>query len=289
MSGLRDDVMLKAATGLEGGVVAHGSTCGVVTGGALGLGLLFSEHVNRGGIKARAQVVELAGRYVDYFQDNYGTARCRERTGVNFHTPSGQLRYFLPGDKMAPCFRHIYGAAHYLNAVCNNDPGLSIEAEKTDNPAPGCASKVLEIVRQKTGIGHDAVIAASCVLDGGVGLSGGICGAISGAVMGLNLVLGVDVRSLGFFQTLKPFIAGHANLLRNKPIGGGPETFFEGKRLVEQVGEQAGGLDCRDIIAKRFSGWDDFQGHMSGSDACMDLIRFAGNRASEAVSRVING
>ena len=37
MIGRQEDRVLKAFTGLEGGIVASGSTCGLVTGGALGL------------------------------------------------------------------------------------------------------------------------------------------------------------------------------------------------------------------------------------------------------------
>jgi hypothetical protein len=44
MIGRREDRLLQASAGLEGGIVASGSTCGVVSGGALGLALM---HDNR--------------------------------------------------------------------------------------------------------------------------------------------------------------------------------------------------------------------------------------------------
>jgi len=40
MIGKPENKLLKSITGLEGGVVATGSTCGVVSGGAIGFGFL---------------------------------------------------------------------------------------------------------------------------------------------------------------------------------------------------------------------------------------------------------
>ena len=48
----REDRVLKAFTGLEGGIVASGSTCGVVTGGAFGLALMHDNVLKERGITA---------------------------------------------------------------------------------------------------------------------------------------------------------------------------------------------------------------------------------------------
>ena len=39
----REDTVVKAVAGLEGGIVSGGSTCGVVSGGALGIALMHDE------------------------------------------------------------------------------------------------------------------------------------------------------------------------------------------------------------------------------------------------------
>ncbi len=49
MIGKQEDLALRSATGLEGGLVARGSTCGVVTGGALGIALMRVEELDKGG------------------------------------------------------------------------------------------------------------------------------------------------------------------------------------------------------------------------------------------------
>ncbi len=49
MIGKHEDMALRSATGSEGGLVARGSTCGVVTGGALGIALMRVEELDKGG------------------------------------------------------------------------------------------------------------------------------------------------------------------------------------------------------------------------------------------------
>ena len=46
----QDDDILKAFTGLEGGVVASGSTCGVVSGGAMGLAISHYDEIKNLGL-----------------------------------------------------------------------------------------------------------------------------------------------------------------------------------------------------------------------------------------------
>jgi hypothetical protein len=64
----REDRVLKALTGLEGGIVSSGSTCGVVTGGAFGLALMYDDLLQEGNIGAKAAVLSLAGEYLKWFK-----------------------------------------------------------------------------------------------------------------------------------------------------------------------------------------------------------------------------
>ena len=56
--------LLKSFTGLEGGVVATGSTCGVVSGGAMGLALSHYDEIMKKGIPAQTGLLTLVGEYV---------------------------------------------------------------------------------------------------------------------------------------------------------------------------------------------------------------------------------
>ena len=51
MIGKPEDQLLKSFTGLEGGIVASGSTCGVVSGGAIGLALSHYDEIMEKGVR----------------------------------------------------------------------------------------------------------------------------------------------------------------------------------------------------------------------------------------------
>jgi hypothetical protein len=183
-----EDKLLKSFTGLEGGVVASGSTCGVVSGGAMGLALSHGDEIMEKGI------------------------------------------------------------------------------------------------REHTGIGDDLLEQLSFIFDGGIGLQGGACGALVGAIMGVNLLIGMNVREMKSSDILKGFVVGHKNLLTNKPVDK-PEPFSVGKEIVKNFKEEAGAVECRTITRQKFSDWFDFQDFISSSGKCPGLIEFATDQASIAVDK----
>jgi len=72
MIGKREDSVFKAFTGLEGGIGASGSTCGVVTGGAFGLVLIHDNVLKERGFIAEAGVLSLVGEYFRWFEESFG-------------------------------------------------------------------------------------------------------------------------------------------------------------------------------------------------------------------------
>ena len=281
--------MLKASTGLEGGIVASGSTCGVVSGGALGLALMHDTILQESGIAAEAGVLSLIGEYVRWFEKSFGSSFCRERSGVDFYTTMGQLRYFLPGDRVARCFWHIRSAMRHLYDVYQekNLFAIDVDLRKIQGEPMHCAQAVLRGIKSRTGIGDPLLERLSFIFDGGVGLSGGACGALAGAVMGINLLLGINIRDTSFLQAFKSFIVGHINLLLNEPVDEEPDPFSVGKNILERFREEAGTTECRKITEKKFSDWTDFQKYISSSDKCAGLIELATTEASNAIQSLI--
>ena len=285
MIGRREDAVLKAVSGLEGGVVASGSTCGVITGGALGLAMMQVDAIDKHGIAAEKRVLEAVSDYLDWFHKTYGTVFCRERMGLDFYRIRGQLRYLLPGDKMGKCFWHIRGAMRYLNEVAYRSPPLQAPQIQVSDKSPvHCATAVLARIREQTGIGVPRLEKLAFVFDGGVGYKGGICGALAGAVMGVNQVLGMDVRNLSYLRTVKKFVKGHVNLLVRSPKDTA-EPFTVGRRLVERFRETAGAIDCRNISGRSFSGWEDFQDFIVAAPTCQKLFEFAAHEASALIAK----
>lgn len=283
MVGRQENRFLKASTGLEGGVVASGSTCGVVTGGCLGLALMHDRAIQERGIAAEAGVMSLVGEYVRWFENNYGSSSCKGRTGVNFYSPKGQFRYLLPGDKVGKCLWHIRGAMRHLYEVQQKGlPEIKIAMKDIQAEPLHCAQAVLRGIRNRTGIGDPLLERLSFVFDGGVGFQGQICGALVGAVMGINVLLGLNIRTTNYFQSLKAFIIGHINLISEEDSGE-PDPFSVGSKIVKRFKKEANSIECRDITGKKFSGWGDFQKHICASDKCAGLIELATTEASNAI------
>ena len=283
----REDRVLKAFTGLEGGIVAGGSTCGVVTGGAFGLALMHDNVLQGKGIAAEAGVLSLIGEYIRWFEESFGSSLCRERSGVDFYTAMGQLRHLLPGDRVGKCLWHIRGAMRHLYTYEKKDLGrVDVEPKEIHREPIHCAQAVLRGIKHRTGIGDPVLERLSFIFDGGVGFQGGVCGALAGAVMGINLLLGMNIRDTNYFQTLRAFVVGRINLLLDKPIGK-PEPFGVGKSIIQRFRQEAGATECRTITEKVFSGWNDFQGHISSSDKCTGLIQLATTEASNAIKRLL--
>ena len=285
MIGCPEDKLLKSVTGLEGGVVASGSTCGVVSGGALGLALSHHDEIVEKGIPAQAGLLALVGEYVKWFEENFGTSICKERTGVDFYKTTGQLRYFIPGDKVSKCLWHIRGAIRHLHSFRQKElPMMAVQIDKKHEEPIHCAQRVLKGIKEHTGIGDNLLEQLSFVFDGGIGLHGGACGALAGAIMGLNLVTGMNVRDMKYSEILKAFVIGHKNLLTDKPVKT-PETFIVGKEILNNFKEKAGAIECLMITGQKFSDWYNFQDFISSSEKCSELIAFAIDHVPAVVDR----
>ncbi len=274
MVGKQEDIVLRSVTGLEGGLVARGSTCGVVTGGALGIALMRVNEIDKGGEAAQKAIMQEAREYIDWFQNGFKTTLCRERTSVDFYKTFGQLRYFLP-NAVGRCLWHTGKATSYLNSLSTSPLQVSIKnSTNLDAETIHCATKVLKGVRESCGVGDEIVEKITFVLDGGVALSGGLCGAMAGAVMAANLVFGWNIRKMSYPTTIKEFVRGHVNLLR-KHTSEKPETFAIGKDIMNRFRGMETSLECSHITGKTFSSWDDFQTHLHSSCSCQDLIKEA--------------
>ncbi len=271
----RDDELLRSVNGLEGGCVACGLTCGVATGGSLGVGLM-NEDLLRKGLAGEMALVETVRDFMDWFRETHGSSLCRDRTGVDFHTLSGQLLYLFPGHKVAKCMAMT---GRTLNQLVH-DRAFAAPRRKVDKiPAEAgeirhCARYVLERIRMKTGLGNPRLERLAVVFDGGVGLKGEACGAFAGAVMAINLVYGFDIRSISFLENLGRFLRGHANLIR-KTNREKKEVFAMGKQLVTEFRNRFGSMRCSDLCGVSFGNSGEFINHIARSSACCEIMDFA--------------
>lgn len=280
----REDTVLTSVAGLTGGIVGRGSSCGVVSGGALGIGLMHDETLQKNGSETEAAVVSLAGDYSKWFSDTYGTTLCSERSGVDFWTLGGLMKYLLPGHRMVRCMSHINGSMKHIYDIQQSGLPTIDLADGYPKKHLHCAQAVLEGVRVNTGIGDPVLERISIVLDGGVGLQGGACGALAGAILAINILLGVNLREVSIPRSYYTFFKGLTYLRSDKPEDI-PDPFNVGKRIVKNFEGAAGSIDCAVITRKEFTDWNDFQSYVRSSDKCNELIDLSISEATSAIER----
>jgi hypothetical protein len=283
-SGDHDDEVLRSVNGLEGGCAACGSTCGVATGGSLGVGLM-NEALLQQGLKGEMTLVETVRDFMDWFQETHGSSLCLDRTGVDFHTVSGQLFYLFPGNKVAGC---ITMAGRTLNHLVHDQaymaPRTVVEnISEEAGEIRHCARYVLEQIRMKTGLGNPRLERLAVVFDGGVGLKGEVCGACVGAMLAINLANEFDIGSAGIPGHVGRFVRGHLNLVR-KVNRDKKEAFAMGKHLVTEFMDRFGTMQCSDLCGTSFGNSREFIDHISKSSHCCEIMDFAVDKVVQVLS-----
>jgi len=280
----KEDAVLTSLGSFFGGGVFRGSTCGVVSGGALGIALMHDEKLQRNGAETQASVISLAADYAKWFEDTYGTTLCCERIDVDFWTLGGLINYMLPGHKMVRCMRHINGTMKYLYRTQTSNPPL-IKIEDNIHPKHiHCAQDVLEGINSNTGVSDPVLDRISIVLDGGVALQGGVCGALAGAILALNLIIGVNFRDVSIPGSYYAFFKGLTFLRSEKPAEIS-NPYNVGKKVALNFEKVAGSINCSEITGTEFNTLDEFQSYINTSEKCNELIEFSINEATSAIQQ----
>lgn len=268
----REDMLLQAISGLLGGVVCRGSSCGVVSGGALGLALMHEDELLENGLESEVALTILVGDYIKWFEESYGTTLCKERTGVDFWSLGGVMRYILPGDRIMRCMSHMNGAMKYLyDRQYERLPKVDLDEDSREGTPVHCAQAVLEGVRANTAIGDPLLEKLSVVLDGGIGLQGGACGALAGAILAINIALGVNLRQYSTIQSYIEFFSNLKYLHADEPYGTS-NSIDVGRVVLDKFEEKAGSINCSTITEIEFTDWASYQNCVTSSERCRELI-----------------
>ncbi len=288
--GWRDPAVLRAATNFEGGVVGCGETCGIVTGGVLGIGAILAARGPRGDGPLEEAIQRLSARYLGWFEERMGTCVCRDRTGVDFSKLRGLARYLLPGDKLLKCLGSIGEAAAFLCRLLREEaaggseglrPALSTGRTVEE---PHCCVTVLRSVQPAEVDSHPSLVWAGSGLAGGVALSGSVCGALLGGILGTGLAFGYDPRALGKAAITGAFIRGHWHLVR-PPKGELPrEAFARSRRLADGFRERFGSLCCRHIAGRTFDSPAEVRRFLAEAQTCRSVIAWCQEQGMRLVT-----
>jgi hypothetical protein len=164
-----------ASMPLAGGIMMQGYQCGMLWGAALAAGAQ-AYRLWGSGPQAETGAVIASQKALEAFRAHTGEINCAEIIELNWKTPSkGRvLKFFLRGGPIG-CFRL---AANYAPIAFDEiDTALSDKPIEPLTPPVSCAA----VLAQKMGASElHTVMAAG--LAGGIGLSGGACGALGAAI-----------------------------------------------------------------------------------------------------------
>ena len=298
MQEIHDDDLIMALTGLAGGILNNGSTCGVVIGGAISSAMIRDKELS--GQWTREDEIQLLreiGADVAWFENRFGTSLCREREEVDYQriTALGLLN----PRKAKGCVARSGASMEYFVEKYDEPSASAGEAlTASSNPARStrvsqkmghvppdnleisdggtktavhCAPHILRKIREQTGVGNEQLERVSVALDGGIGLAGGGCGALSGALMALGLKYALDPKG------------SEPNKLRNIYRSMDSEFFRMARILVSKFIKEFGRFECSKLTATAFEDWAEFDA-FRGSRACDALNKFLVEESVEIIN-----
>jgi len=272
---MKDDDILKALGGCSGGLLLKGSSCGVIFSGAMSLATVLDSKISNWEIEDELRLHALIKDYISWFDEKYGTTLCRERTGLNLW--KSVMGLFRPRN-LRKCLSHTGGAAEYLCSIKDSLPEIDPMQYNGISNSFHCARTVLEEVRNKTSVGSPFLERISVALDGGIGLQGGACGAISAAIMAISVDSGQNYMDYGMLKNIRSLLKSAKELRKNNPVDD-KNVFTAGRRIIEKFLDKAGSLECSIISNTKFDNWKEFQQYGATCKECKELIAFSANEA----------
>jgi hypothetical protein len=165
-----------ATAPLAGGLMMHGYQCGLIWGATLAAGAQAYRQLG-GGAESETRAVLAAQRLIQTFRaGNHQQMNCLEITEIGRSSTTLQMitKFLIKGGAIG-CFRR---AARYASAAFDEVNTTLSERQVEVPPAPVSCSSML--ARKLGSSDLHATMAAG--LAGGIGLTGGACGALGAAV-----------------------------------------------------------------------------------------------------------
>lgn len=243
----------RAAHPLAGGFAHKGYQCGMIWGAVMAAGAVAFGNNNRAPM-AEAAAIHAAMQLVHSFSNRAGHVFCKDITGTDFSKITQSMKYLFTG-KANDCRKLAVKWAPEAFRVIDNS---MIEDIKNIPDLPvSCASLA---VRKLGGSKQNAVIVAGFA--GGIGLSGGVCGALAAAVWmkAMNWNIENPSASDSFLKSLM--------LESFQKVDYSPSV----NRLIKTFSKRTENkLLCQDIIGRRFSTIDEHADYLRGG-GCNALI-----------------
>lgn len=201
--GLEDKQLLKAATGLGGGVGHEGDTCGCLTGGILSLGL-FHQY---------SDLNILYGDCYEYYQrfKTYsGSTKCVDIIGMKLNQSHDMYQFFFKGIK---CLMLVFNSIKSVFDIIQKTDKISLSKVRyqtrplSDIKQFQGTSAVLSKIETQLNIDLSSLKNISRGFSGGIAFQGDICGALIGGALALGVVYGTGLHSTKPIRLIKAGLA----------------------------------------------------------------------------------
>lgn len=231
----------EATIPLAGGIVNQGYQCGMLWGVTLAAGAQAYRLLGPGP-QAETEAIIAAQRLVESFRARNKHIDCLEITGANLQQKRGIIKLFIKKGGPIGCVR--MAVKYAPDAFSDINTSLSEKHIEAPSPPVSCSA----MLAQKMGVSDMHTVMAAGFA-GGIGLSGGACGALGAAIwiIGMNgskEQAGRKVINSRIAYTIDRFIRSKSADFR-----------FECSEIVgrrfENVGDHAGYLrdgGCSEII-----------------------------------------
>jgi hypothetical protein len=163
----------QAADPLCGGIMQQGYQCGLICGAVLAVGAESSRRREDRGL-AIGLAIAASQHVMDSFHQRTGSPDCLDITEADFSKKTGLAKFVVTG-KFFSCFKLADKWAP--EAIAAAKEGLARESQDLNQQPLSCAS---EVVKAMGATRNEQVTVAGFA--GGMGLSGGACGALSAAI-----------------------------------------------------------------------------------------------------------
>jgi hypothetical protein len=233
-----------AAGPFAGGIVRNGYQCGMVWGSALAAG---GEACRRFGVgsPAEAAAVNAARQIVETFRARNGAVDCFDLTDTDLGSKTQMWKFLLCGKPLG-CFSMAARYAPVAFAAIR----AALESEPADVPAPPVSCSAL--VARRLGA-SDVHVVTAAGLAGGIGLSGGACGALGAAVWLDAMTVGGDFEAVEASAT----------------------------RIVERFLKASGyKFECAEIVGRRFADTADHAAYLCSGGCARILEALAPGRST---------
>jgi hypothetical protein len=224
-----------------GGIMQHGYQCGMIWGATLAAGAQAYRKFGPGP-HAEAGAIIAAHRIVESFRAQNSNVNCLEITDIDKSSSNMQMiMYFLIKGGSIGCFRM---AARFAPVAFRE---ISAALSETHLEAPSPPVSCAAMLAQKMGVSDMRRVMAAGFA-GGIGLSGGACGALGAAIW----IIGMSSSQ-----------------------GGDSKVDFKNPRATETIERFLRSTDykfeCSEIVGRKFEDVADHAGHLCDG-GCSKII-----------------